>query len=126
MHHYINGGDVVNKGLELSLQYQNKIGEFNYSVSANGAYNENKVGQIPNADGIIHGLSNELYDNAGEFYRAENGHPLGYFWGYKTGGVFQNQEQINNYKSANGVVLQPSAAPGDIIYQNVNGDDKIR
>lgn len=122
---YVNGGDIVNKGLELSLQYQNKIGEFNYSVSANGAYNENKVGQIPNADGIIHGLSNELYDNAGEFYRAENGHPLGYFWGYKTGGVFQNQEQINNYKSANGVVLQPNAAPGDIIYQNVNGDDKI-
>nr|WP_315258069.1 TonB-dependent receptor [uncultured Flavobacterium sp.] len=122
---YVNGGDVVNKGLELSLQYQNKIGEFNYSVSANGAYNENKVGQIPNADGIIHGLSNELYDNAGEFYRAENGHPLGYFWGYKTGGVFQNQAQIDNYKSANGVVLQPTAAPGDIIYQNVNGDDKI-
>ncbi|WP_348798067.1 SusC/RagA family TonB-linked outer membrane protein [Flavobacterium adhaerens] len=122
---YINGGDVVNRGLELSLQYQNKIGEFNYSISANGAYNENKVGQIPTSDGIIHGLSNELYDNAGEFYRAENGHPLGYFWGYKTGGVFQNQEQIDNYKSANGVVLQPTAAPGDIIYQNLNGDDKI-
>ena len=122
---YINGGDVVNKGLELSLQYQNKIGEFNYSVSANGAYNENKVGQIPAEGGIIHGLSNELYDNAGEFYRAENGHPLGYFWGYKTGGVFQNQAQIDNYKSTNGVVLQPTAAPGDIIYQNVNGDDKI-
>jgi TonB-linked SusC/RagA family outer membrane protein len=122
---YVNGGDVVNKGLELSLQYQNKIGEFNYSVSANGAYNENKVGQIPVEGGIIHGLSNELYDNAGEFYRAENGHPLGYFWGYKTGGVFQNQAQIDNYKSANGVVLQPTAAPGDIIYQNVNGDDKI-
>ncbi|OOV16953.1 TonB-dependent receptor [Flavobacterium sp. LM4] len=122
---YINGGDVVNKGVELSLNYQNKIGDFNYSVSANGAYNKNTVGKIPSNDGIIHGLSNELYDNAGEFYRAENGFPLGYFWGYKTGGVFQNQEQINNYKSASGVVLQPGAAPGDIIYQNVNGDDKI-
>jgi TonB-linked SusC/RagA family outer membrane protein len=122
---FINGGDVVNKGVELSLNYQNKIGDFNYSISANGAYNKNTVGQIPNADGIIHGLSNELYDNAGEFYRAQNGFPLGYFWGYKTGGVFQNQEQINNYKSASGVVLQPNAAPGDLIYQNVNGDDKI-
>jgi TonB-linked SusC/RagA family outer membrane protein len=122
---FINGGDVVNKGAELSLNYQNKIGDFNYTISANGAYNKNEVGKIPNADGIIHGLSNELYDNAGEFYRAQNGFPLGYFWGYKTGGVFQNQEQINNYKSANGVVLQPNAAPGDLIYQNVNGDDKI-
>jgi TonB-linked SusC/RagA family outer membrane protein len=122
---FINGGDVVNKGVELSLNYQNKIGDFNYSISANGAYNKNTVGQIPNADGIIHGLSNELYDNAGEFYRAQNGYPLGYFWGYKTGGVFQTQEQINNYKSANGVVLQPGATPGDLIYKNVNGDDKI-
>lgn len=122
---FINGGDVVNKGVELSLNYQNKIGDFNYSISANGAYNKNTVGQIPNADGVIHGLSNELYDNAGEFYRAQNGFPLGYFWGYKTGGVFQNQEQINNYKSASGVVLQPNAAPGDLIYQNINGDDKI-
>ncbi|RED24718.1 TonB-linked SusC/RagA family outer membrane protein [Flavobacterium cutihirudinis] len=122
---YTNGGDVVNKGVELSLSYQNKIGDFNYSISANGAYNENKVGQIPSQDGIIHGLNNELYDNAGEFYRAQNGFPLGYFWGYKTGGVFQNQEQIDNYKSANGVVLQPNAAPGDIIYVNTNGDDKI-
>lgn len=122
---YINGGDVTNQGVELGLTYQNNIGDFNYSISANGAYNENKVGKIPNADGIIHGLSGELYDNAGEFYRAENGFPLGYFWGYKTGGVFQNQDQINNYKSANGVVLQPTAAPGDLIYTNVNGDDKI-
>jgi len=122
---FINGGDVVNKGVELSLSYQNKIGDFNYNVSANGAYNKNTVGEIPTTDGIIHGLPNELYDNASEFYRAQNGHPLGYFWGYKTGGVFQNQEQIDNYKSANGVVLQPTATPGDIIYANTNGDDKI-
>jgi TonB-dependent starch-binding outer membrane protein SusC len=122
---FINGGDVVNKGVELSLNYQNKIGDFNYSISANGAYNKNEVGKIPTIDGLIHGLNNELYDNSGEFYRAENGQPLGYFWGYKTGGVFQNQAQIDNYKSANGVVLQPNAAPGDLIYVNTNGDDKI-
>ncbi|GAA6766731.1 TonB-dependent receptor [Flavobacterium sp. CGRL1] len=122
---FINGGDVVNKGVEVSLSYQNKIGDFNYSVSANGAYNKNTVGQIPAEGGIIHGLPNELYDNSSEFYRAQNGYPLGYFWGYKTGGVFQNQAQIDNYKSANGVVLQPNAAPGDIIYVNTNGDDKI-
>lgn len=122
---FINGGDVVNKGAELSLNYQNNIGDFNYSISANGAYNNNKVGEIPNGSGIINGLSNELYDNAGEFYRAQNGFPLGYFWGYKTGGVFQNQEQIDNYKSEAGVVLQPNATPGDLIYVNTNGDDKI-
>ncbi|QGK76452.1 TonB-dependent receptor [Flavobacterium sp. SLB02] len=122
---FINGGDVVNKGVEVSLNYQNSIGDFKYSVSANGAYNKNTVGEIPADGGIIHGLPNELYDNSPEFYRAQNGYPLGYFWGYKTGGVFQNQAQIDNYKSANGAVLQPTAAPGDVIYINTNGDDKI-
>ena len=122
---FINGGNVVNKGVEMSLNYQNSIGDFKYSVSANGAYNKNTVGEIPTNDGMIHGLPNELYDNSSEFYRAQNGYPLGYFWGYKTGGVFQNQAQIDNYKSASGVVLQPTAAPGDIIYVNTNGDDKI-
>lgn len=122
---FINGGNVVNKGVEVSLNYQNNIGDFKYSVSANGAYNKNTVGEIPSSDGMIHGLPNELYDNSTEFYRAQNGYPLGYFWGYKTGGVFQNQAQIDNYKSANGVVLQPTAAPGDLIYVNTNGDDKI-
>ena len=122
---FMNGGNVVNKGVEMSLNYQNSIGDFKYSVSANGAYNKNTVGEIPTNDGMIHGLPNELYDNSSEFYRAQNGYPLGYFWGYKTGGVFQNQAQIDNYKSASGVVLQPTAAPGDIIYVNTNGDDKI-
>ncbi|MCR8668008.1 TonB-dependent receptor [Aestuariibaculum sp. M13] len=115
---YINGGNVVNTGVELALSYQNHIGGFNYTIAANGAYNKNEVGEIPTADGIIHGLSNELYDNSQEFYRAQDGFPLGYFWGYKTAGVFQNQDEIDNS-------LQPNAAPGDIIYADVNGDNII-
>ncbi|MFD0990064.1 TonB-dependent receptor [Mariniflexile jejuense] len=116
---YINGGNVVNTGFELALQYQNTLGDFSYSIAANGAYNKNKVGEIPTADGIIHGQTNQLYNNAPEFYRAQDGFPLGYFWGLKTGGVFQNQQQIDDYG------IQPSAAPGDIIYQDLNNDGKI-
>jgi len=115
---YINGGNVVNKGLELALQYQNSIGDFNFSIAANGAYNENEVGEIPTADGIIHGLSNQLWSNSPEFYRAQDGFPLGYFWGYKTAGVFQNQNEVNNS-------AQTNSAPGDIIYEDVNNDGEI-
>ncbi|HMB99657.1 MAG TPA: TonB-dependent receptor [Flavobacteriaceae bacterium] len=116
---FINGGDVVNTGVEVALQYQNSIGDFNYVIAANGAYNKNEVGKIPTSDGIIHGNTNELYDNAPEFYRAQDGYPLGYFWGFKTAGVFQNQQQINDYG------IQPNAAPGDIIYQDISGDGVI-
>ncbi|MFI0430232.1 SusC/RagA family TonB-linked outer membrane protein [Mariniflexile sp. HMF6888] len=116
---FVNGGDVINQGIELALQYQNNIGEFNYSLSVNGAYNENKVGEIQTADGRIHGSTNQIFANAPEFYRAENGFPLGYFWGYKTAGVYQNQQQIDNYGT------QPNATPGDVIYQDINKDGTI-
>lgn len=88
----INGGDVKNKGVELGLTWNDRIGkDFDYSVGANFAYNHNEVGSIPTEDGIIHGATNQIYQNAEEFYRAENGHPIGYFWGFKTAGIFQNQ-----------------------------------
>src|SRR5688500_18929594 len=80
----INGGDVENTGVELALNYRNNIGELNYSIGVNGAYNKNTIGNIPTNDHILHGNTNVLYANAGEFYRASNGLPVGYFWGLKT------------------------------------------
>ena len=80
---YINGGNVTNKGIELQLAYNDRIGkDFAYSISGSYAYNKNMVNNIPTADGIIHGGSNSLFVNAPEFFRASSGNPVGYFWGY--------------------------------------------
>lgn len=121
---YINGGDVLNTGYELALGWNDNAGDFHYYVNVNGAYNHNEVGNIPNADGIIHGKSNMLFDNALEFYRAENGHAIGYWWGYETAGVFQNQAEIDAWK-AQGLGTIDGAAPGDVIYVDQNKDGKI-
>lgn len=122
---YINGGDVTNKGIELQLSYNNNIGkDFNYSITGSYAYNSNQVNNIPTADGIIHGGTGILYDNSPEFFRASAGEPIGYFWGYKTAGVFQNEAEVLTYKS-NGKVLQPTAAIGDLKYVDLNGDGVI-
>ena len=64
---YINGGNVKNTGVELALTWMDNIGKVNYSIGVNGAYNKNKVGNIPTEDGIIHGNTGILYDNADEF-----------------------------------------------------------
>ncbi|WP_235337123.1 SusC/RagA family TonB-linked outer membrane protein [Pontibacter korlensis] len=122
---YVNGGDVRNTGVELALNYSDKIGEFNYSVGVNGAYNKNKVGQIPTTDGIIHGEINQLYDNSLEFYRAQNGYPIGYFWGLETAGIFQTEEEVGSYRSGEGRVIQPNARPGDVKFVDQNGDGII-
>ncbi|MCD9015672.1 SusC/RagA family TonB-linked outer membrane protein [Parachryseolinea silvisoli] len=118
---YINGGDVKNTGIELAVAYNNSLGDLKYTVSVNGAYNKNRVGRIPTQDGIIHGGTNQLYNNALEFYRAENGHPIGYFWGLKTNGIFQTAEEVAAYRSSEGTVIQPTAQAGDVKY--VDRDD---
>ena len=122
----INGGDVKNKGIEVGLSWNDNIGrDFTYSVGANFAYNHNEVGNIPTLDGIIHGKDNQIFQNAEEFYRAENGHAIGYFWGYKTAGIFQNQKEINDWIAAGNGIYQADVKPGDVKYVDVNHDGVI-
>jgi len=66
-----------------------------------------------------------LFANSLEFYRAANGHPVGYFWGLKTAGVFQTEEEVNSYVSKTGTLIQPEAKPGDLRYVDLNGDGVI-
>jgi TonB-linked SusC/RagA family outer membrane protein len=128
----INGGNVTNKGIELQLSYNDKIGrDFKYTISASYTYNKNNVTNIPTEDGIIHGATGVIFTNGPEFNRAQAGHPIGYFWGYKTAGIFQTEAQIKAYVNSKGQELQPNAQPGDVIFVKtsndglpINADDK--
>ncbi len=125
---FVNGGDVKNTGMELALNYYKYSGEFKYSIGINGSYNKNVVLDIPNEDGIIHGATNSLFANSGEFYRAETGHPIGYFWGYEMDGLFQTTSDVTNHTSVvdgTPVIIQPNAVPGDIRYVDQNGDGRL-
>ena len=122
----INGGDVKNTGVEISLTWNDNIGkDFHYNICGNFAYNHNKVINIPTPDGINHGPENQVYTNAEEYYRAEDGHALGYFWGFKTAGIFQNQQEINDWIAAGNGILQSNVQPGDVKYVDINHDGAI-
>lgn len=121
---YINGGDVTNRGIELAMNWNDNLGDFHYFVGVNGAYNKNEVGNIPTEDGIIHGSINMLYDNSEEFYRAQNGHAIGYFWGYKTAGIFQSEQDIADWINAGNGILQANVKPGDVKYVDMNHVDE--
>ena len=122
---YINGGSVINTGIELALGYRNMLGALRYTLNVNGAYNQNEVQEVPPDDAIIHGAGHTLSNNSPEFYRAQTGFPIGYFWGYQTDGLFQNGDQVQQYTSADGTIIQPGAAPGDVRYVDQNQDGKI-
>jgi len=66
-----------------------------------------------------------LYDNSGEFYhRAETGFPVGYFWGWQTDGIFQNEAEVTDYLYGE-KMIQPNAKPGDLRYKDLNNDGII-
>ncbi|MGM9766488.1 MAG: TonB-dependent receptor, partial [Candidatus Cryptobacteroides sp.] len=57
--------------------------------------------------------------------KTEIGKPLGQWYLYKKLGIFQSQEEIDSYVNSEGKVIQPNARPGDIKYDDYNGDGQI-
>lgn len=116
---YINGGDIRNRGVEFALAYHTKFGkDWNFSVNGNISHNENEVIRVANSEGIIHGDSNLLFQGTDELNRVEVGQPIGYFYGLKTNGIFQNAAEV-------AAGAQPAAQPGDVRFVDLDGNGKI-
>ncbi|WP_281637248.1 SusC/RagA family TonB-linked outer membrane protein [Flavobacterium marginilacus] len=122
---FINGGDIENKGFELSVSWNDKIGDFKYGVTVSGAKNKNTVTRIANTDGIIHGPSNVLSQGTGEVSRVQVGQPIGYFYGFKTAGIIQNQDEADAYVGPDGKPYFADQRPGDVRFVDLNNDGKI-
>ena len=121
----INGGDVENTGIEIALSWNDRIGkDFSYNVGVNFATNKNKVTRIANDNHYINGPSGVLSQGTEYIYRAEEGKPIGYFYGMSYSGIWQNQEQIEAARLAGKAVLD-DAQPGDCIWDDFNGDGVI-
>ena len=105
---YQNAGKCSNTGVELSVTYGNAVDNvpFTYEVSLNWTYNKNKVTYVPNP----------IVNN---FTRVSEGKAINDWYGYIQEGVFQTQEEINQSPT------QPNAAPGDIKFKDLNGDNVI-
>jgi TonB-linked SusC/RagA family outer membrane protein len=119
----INGGSVQNSGIEAEISYRKQIGDLYLSASINGAFNKSEVLDIQNAEKRLQG-GDGGFGQSGIIY-AEVGTPMGVFYGVKTDGIFQTQEEINSYVSTTGAKIQPNAQPGDIKFVDENRDGTI-
>jgi len=110
---YVNAGEVSNKGFELGAGWRDATdGGFNYGINANLATLTNRVEKLhPNVPRII-----------GEVTRAEQGHPLDVYYGYRMEGVYQNADEIASHLHGTN---NPAAKPGDIRFKDLNGDGII-
>jgi TonB-linked SusC/RagA family outer membrane protein len=122
---YSNVGSVQNKGLEVVMDYQGRTGKFSYGSSVNLAYFNNKVTSLGPENSPIVVTSNNGYGEN----RTQVGSSIGRFFGFRTNGIFQTEQDVQNYtmtdNSGEKHVLQPQAHPGDFRFMNINNDTII-
>lgn len=111
--YFTNLGKITNKGVEVSVSWDDAIGnDFTYGVSANFSYNKNVVNSIGDKTNF------QLIGNGGANL-TETGKSIGYFYGYRQIGIYQTTADLSKTPSFS------NSLPGDIAYEDVNGDGVI-
>lgn len=109
---FTNLGTIDNKGIEVVAGWEDRIGDFSYSINGNFSVNKNNVESIGN------NINFQILGNGGVNV-TETSHSIGYFYGYEQTGIWQTTAQIDKAPHMN------SVAPGDISFKDVNGDGEI-
>ncbi len=110
----LNVGSVRNQGLELAVTYRKSVGDLQYSITGNLATLENEFLSLGGGQPITSGNVNVT-----RVTRIDEGLPIGSFFGYRTDGIFQTQEEVEAHAD------QPNAEPGDIRFKDLNDDNVI-
>ena len=106
-----NVGLVKNEGWEFELKFSDTWGPFNFTTGGTLAFLENEVIDF---NGISFTTGREGYSHI-----YQEGYPLRSIFGYKTAGIFQNEEQLDQLPHF------PGAEPGDLIFVDINEDGVI-
>ena len=101
-------GEYTYKGVDLSVSWNNRHGDFDYGVYANGGWLFTEV--------VNDGQAYQMYD-----YLYHKGNPVGQCYGLEVIGIFQNQQEINNSPQQTFGAVRP----GDLKYRDQNGDGVI-
>ena len=112
---YVNEGRVKNPGFEVTLNWEQKIGDFRYSISPNFAFARNQIIEMLEVP--------PMYD-----YLSRTGLPVGQRFGYDLFEFYEPGATEERYFAKYGVEMpdQVSAIkPGDCVYVDLNGDNVI-
>ncbi len=117
---YGNAGDMENYGFEFEVGYKSNIGKLNYNILAQASYTRNKLIDLGNESGETIYLSNST-SGLGSYVKGSNGEVWPYFYGYKTDGLFQTDQEAEIYNSTYG----ENASAGDVRFVDLDGDGDI-
>jgi TonB-dependent starch-binding outer membrane protein SusC len=116
-----NSGQVSNKGFDLGLSWRKKDTDFKYEINANISHVKNELVTLGIAGSKEIFTSNYKNTQVG---RIAEGLPIGHFWVLNALGIFQSQTEIDSYTHG-GSKIQPNAQPGDVKFEDRNGDGII-
>lgn len=107
-----NVGAVSNKGIEVNLTYNGRIGNsFRFSIAPNFTWVKNAVEKLAN------GATEEINNNR------IVGQPIGIIYGYETDGLFVDQAEID--AAPEQLVGKSSLKPGYVKYKDISGPDGV-
>jgi TonB-linked SusC/RagA family outer membrane protein len=113
-----NIGKIQNRGLEVELMTKNIVGKFNWSTNFNLSYNHNEVKKLgPDGSPILG------YCEGFVITKTEIGKPIGYYYLFKTDGLFKDEKDCQENKALSYANKNPM--PGDVKYKDMNGDNII-
>jgi TonB-dependent starch-binding outer membrane protein SusC len=113
----VNAGEVSNKGIELELGYNGTISEdFIFTIAGNFSTVKNRLESL--APGIEE-FNTSADDGSSGSYRTAVGYPIGYFYGYRATGVYQNAGEAA--AALPDAVAGTYAEAGDVIFEDNNG-----
>ena len=113
-----NIGHVQNKGFEIEIMTRNITGQFSWNTEFNISFNENIVKKLGSDGSPIIG-----YYGGFPLTKTEIGMPIGYYYLFKTDGIFKDEEDCRINKNMSYANKNPQ--PGDIKYKDMNGDGII-
>ena len=109
----INVGTILNTGVELEAGYFNRIGDFSFDISANLTTVKNEVTSLVEERPVF---------TSGGGYRTEVGQPIGYFYGYKTDGLYRDEEDVEENALPDDIADAPPQ-PGDVKFVDAGCDE---
>ena len=127
-----NAGKVTNKGIEITLNSVNIDGDgkekFRWETNVVFDLNRNEIKSLygknykgEEADDV----ANAVAYGFDSYYALIIGKPIGAAYDLKKVGVFQSQEEVDNYVDKDGNKIMPNAVPGDLKFEDFNEDGKI-
>ena len=118
-----NVGKVNNRGFEFAVDWKDDYRGFRYSAGFNISHYRNRVVEMGGTKPYVDSYSG--ISGVSGYCRTQENMPIGYFYGYKTDGIFQSPRQVAAYVNKDGELLQPNALMGDFRFVDANGDGKI-